>query len=176
MLTDKNLPWPDVPSTIPAMLDIRLIRDQPDFVKSRVATRGGEDALKIGQVLEVDVARRKAETAVQELNGQRKSLSKKIGAMRGRNEPTAEIEAQVRKIGDDIVALNDELSRLDEKQRGLLLQIPNLPHAAVPEGADASGNKLVRQWGEKPAIAGDVQDHVKIGERLGLLISSAPPG
>ncbi len=150
------------------MLDIRLIRDQPDLVKSRLATRGGDDAAKVDQVLEVDVARRKAETAVQQLNGERKSLSKNIGAMRGRNEPTAEIEARVRKMGDEITAFNEQVTELDEKQRALLLQIPNLPNEAVPEGSDASGNKEVRSWGEKPALNGEVQDHVTIGERLGL--------
>ncbi len=151
-----------------AMLDIRLIRDQPDFVKSRVATRGGDDAAKVDQVLEVDGARRKGETALQQLNAERKSLSKKIGALRGRNEPTADIEAQVRKIGDDIAALTDQVTKLDEQQSALLLQIPNLPNASVPEGADATANKVVRSWGDKPEIEGKVQDHVQIGERLGL--------
>lgn len=60
------------------MLDIRLIREQPDFVKARVATRGGDDAAKIDEVLRVDAERRKAETALQQLNGDRKRLSKEI--------------------------------------------------------------------------------------------------
>lgn len=151
-----------------AMLDIRLIRDQPDFVKSRVATRGGDDAAKVDQVLEVDAARRQAETALQQLNAERKSLSKKIGAMRGRKEETADIEAQVRRIGDDISALTDQVTKLDEQQSALLLQIPNLPNASVPEGADATANKVVRSWGAKPVTEGEVQDHVQVGERLGL--------
>jgi seryl-tRNA synthetase len=68
------------------MLDIRLIREQPDFVKSRLATRGGDDAAKIDEVLRVDTERRKAETALQQLNGDRKRLSKEIGGKRSRGE------------------------------------------------------------------------------------------
>ena len=68
------------------MLDIRLIREQPDFVKSRLATRGSGVADAVDEVLKVDVARRKAETAVQQLNGERKRLSKEIGGRRARGE------------------------------------------------------------------------------------------
>ena len=65
------------------MLDIRLIREQPDFVKSRLATRGGDDDVaKIDEVLRVDAERRKAETALQQLNADRKRLSKEIGGKR----------------------------------------------------------------------------------------------
>lgn len=66
------------------MLDIRLIREQPDFVKSRLATRGGDEQLKIDEVLAVDAERRKLETALQQCNADRKRLSKEIGGARSR--------------------------------------------------------------------------------------------
>src|SRR5256714_9088178 len=94
----------------PPMLDIRLIREQPDFVKSRLATRGGEDAVKIDEVLRVDAERRKAETELQKLQGDRKRLSKEIGGKRAKGEATDEIEAQVREIGERISLLNDQTS------------------------------------------------------------------
>ena len=78
--------WINACATLPAMLDIRLIRDQPDFVKSRLATRGGDDQLKIDEVLAVDAERRKLETALQQCNADRKRLSKEIGGARGRGE------------------------------------------------------------------------------------------
>ena len=168
MLPDKNLPGPVAPFRMGAMLDIRLIREKPDFVRSRVATRGGDDAAKIDQVLAVDVERRKTETALQQLNAERKSLSKQIGAMRGRKEPTEELEERVRLMADDIAAANGRATDLDEEQRDLLLQIPNLPNEAVPEGADASANRIVRSWGEKPSLPGTIEDHVAIGQRLRL--------
>jgi seryl-tRNA synthetase len=150
------------------MLDIRLIREQPDFVKSRIATRGGDDAAKIDEVLRVDATRRKAETALQQLNGDRKRLSKEIGGKRARGEASDELETRVREVGDQISLLNEQTSAADEEQKRLLLQIPNLPHANAPVGKDASENPVVRSWGEKPALSGTVLDHLALGTQLKL--------
>ena len=150
------------------MLDIRLIREQPDFVRSRLATRGGEDAAKIDEVLRVDAERRKAETALQQLNGDRKRLSKEIGGKRARGESSDELETRVREIGEQISLLNEQTSGADEAQKKLLLGIPNLPHANAPVGKDASENPVVRSWGEKPALSGAVLDHVALGTQLRL--------
>jgi seryl-tRNA synthetase len=150
------------------MLDIRLIREQPDFVKARVATRGGGDEAKIDELLGVDAARRKAETALQQLNADRKRLSKEIGAKRSRGETADELEAQVRQIGEGISVLTEQAANLDQQQRNLLLQIPNIPHELVPLGKDASANRVVRSWGEKPEFKGTVLDHVALGEKLKL--------
>jgi seryl-tRNA synthetase len=150
------------------MLDIRLIREQPDFVKSRLATRGGEDAAKIDEVLRVDAERRKAETASQELNGDRKRLSKEIGGKRAKGEAAEELETRVRGIGDQIALLNEQTSAADEQQKALLLGIPNLPHANAPVGKNPSDNPVVRSWGEKPELKGTVQDHVALGKKLKL--------
>ena len=150
------------------MLDIRLIREQPDFVKERLARRGGDDAVKIDELLQVDVERRKAETALQQLNGDRKRLSKEIGGKRSRGEASDDLESRVRVIGDQIAALHEQTLASEEKQRDLLLHIPNLPHTAAPVGKDASDNPIVRNWGEKPTIGGTVLDHVALGERLHL--------
>lgn len=150
------------------MLDIRFIREQPEFVKERLATRGGDDAAKIDELLRTDAGRRKAETALQQLNADRKRLSKEIGGKRSRGEASDEQEAQVREIGEQITALNAEASACEEGQKALLLNIPNLPHAAAPIGKDAADNPVIRTWGEKPQFAGPVLDHVTIGERLKL--------
>ncbi len=150
------------------MLDIRLIREQPDFVKSRLTTRGGDDAAKVDAVLEVDVERRKMETALQQLNADRKRLSKEIGGKRSRNESSDDLEERVRQIGDEIASLAERTTAAEEKQKTLLLEIANLPHANVPVGKDASANPVVRTWGEKPPLSGKIEDHVALGTRLGL--------
>ncbi len=149
------------------MLDIRLIRENPDHVKQRLATRGGALHLQIDAVLEIDAARRRRETELQRLQGERKRISKEIGAKKGNGEDTSEIEAHVRKIGEEISELNREATESENAQRAMLLGIPNLPHDAAPIGADASQNPVVKTWGEKPQIANPL-DHVKLGERLGL--------
>src|SRR5213076_3322600 len=128
----------------PPMLDIRLIREQPDFVKSRLATRGGDEAAKIDDVLRVDAERRKAETALQQCNADRKRLSKEIGGKRAKGEATEEIETRVREIGNEIAALNEQTTGFDQQQRELLLGIPNLPAETAPVGKDPSDNPFIR--------------------------------
>lgn len=147
------------------MLDIRLIREQPDFVKSRLATRGGDEPAKIDELLTVDAERRKLETALQRLNADRKRLSKEIGGARGRGENSTELEEQVRKIGDEIAELVRQTGEAEERQKTLLLNISNLPYADVPIGKSAADNPVVRSWGEKPEFTGAVLDHVALGAK-----------
>src|SRR2546423_4369166 len=151
----------------PPMLDIRLIREQPDFVKSRLATRGGDDAAKIDEILRVDAERRKAETALQQCNADRKRLSKEIGGKRAKGEATEEIEGRVREIGNEIATLTEQTSAFDEQQRELLLGIPNLPGATTPVGKDPSENPVIRTWGERPQLT-DAHDHAALGAKLKL--------
>ncbi|MBV9010216.1 MAG: serine--tRNA ligase [Verrucomicrobia bacterium] len=146
------------------MLDIRLIRENPDFVRGRLATRGGGDETRIDELVRIDAERRKAETALQALNAERKKLSKEIGAKRTRGDDAGELENRVRAIGDDIALLNEQTTAADKEQRDLLLQIPNLPHPEAPLGKDASANPVVREWGKKPDIAQPL-DHVALGNR-----------
>src|SRR6266853_851946 len=113
--------------------------------------------------------RRKAETELQQLQSERNRLSKEIGGKKSRNEATKDLEAEVRKIGDQIVDLNQRSASFDEQQRNLLLEIPNLPHESVPLGKDPSANKLVREWGTKLKLGGKALDHVALGEKLKIL-------
>jgi seryl-tRNA synthetase len=151
------------------MLDIRLIRERPDFVRDRLATRGGDDAAKIEEVLRVDSERRKTETELQHLQSERNRLSKEIGARKSKGAAAKELEAEVKKIGQKIVDLERRATRFDEQQRAFLLETPNLPHQSVPLGKDPSANKVVREWGTKPKPVGDLLDHVALGEKLKIL-------
>jgi seryl-tRNA synthetase len=150
------------------MLDIRLIREKPDFVKERLGRRGGEDQARIDELLKIDGERRKNETALQQLSAERNKLSKEIGGKRSRGEKTDELEARVRKIGEEIVDLSSGTNELETKQKDLLLQIPNLPYESVPLGKDPDANRVVRTWGEKPKLPGKVLDHVVLGQKLKL--------
>ena len=151
------------------MLDIHLIREKPDFVHERLATRGGDEAARIDELLKVDAERRKAETELQRLQSERNRLSKEIGARKSRGEATKELEGEVRKLGDATVDLNQRTAGSDEQQRNLLLEIPNLPHESVPLGKDPSANKVVREGGRKPKLAGKALDHVALAEKLKIL-------
>ena len=150
-----------------AVLDIRIVREQPDFVKSRLALRCSGDEAKIDELLRVDAERRKAETALQALNAERKKLSKEIGGMRSRGQDSLQLENRVRKIGEEIARLNEDVNLVDGQQKEMLLEIPNLPHLKVPIGKDASANPVVRSWGAKPNLDSPL-DHVTIGTNLKL--------
>jgi seryl-tRNA synthetase len=151
------------------MLDIRLIREKPDFVRERIATRGGGDEAKIDEVLQLDAVVRKTQTELQRLYAERNRLSKEIGAKRAKGEESRELVDQVNSIGSEINKLEQaslaEGSELHEQQ--LLLEIPNLPHESVPIGKDPSANRVVRSWGEKPQLTNPA-DHVALGTRLNL--------
>ena len=149
------------------MLDIRLIREKAHFVRERLATRGSGDEAKLDEVLRVDTERRKLETALQQLNADRKRLSKEIGGKKSRGETTDEVEQHVRQIGEQIAELNARATAAEDEQNNLLLQIANLPHASVPIGKDPGANRVVRSWGEKPRLTKPV-DHVALGTRLNL--------
>jgi seryl-tRNA synthetase len=149
------------------VLDIRIVREQPDFVKSRLALRCSGDEEKIDELLRVDAERRKAETALQALNAERKKLSKEIGGMRSRGQDSLQLENDVRKIGEEIARLNEDVNLVDGQQKEMLLEIPNLPHLKVPIGKDASANPVVRSWGAKPTLDSPL-DHVTIGTNLKL--------
>jgi seryl-tRNA synthetase len=150
------------------MLDIRLIRERPDFVRERLATRSADLVQQIDDVLKVDVERRRVETEVQQLNAGRNKLSKEIGMLRSKKESSAELEAKVRAIGEEIALLNGAVAAADEYQTKLLLGIPNLPHTNAPIGSDAEANSEVRVWGEKPTFPFPPLDHVDLGTKLGL--------
>jgi seryl-tRNA synthetase len=150
------------------MLDIRLIRDQPEQIISRLAVRGGDSHLRVQDILDCDRERRSAETRLQQVQADRKRMSKEIGMRKAQGEDTTAIETEVRALGEELARLNEAAALLDERQRELLLQLPNLPHERCPVGQDVSANPEVRVWGERFTYDFTPKSHVEIGERLGL--------
>ena len=150
------------------MLDIKVIRENPDLVKQRLATRNDESAGLIDEVLACDETRRKNETAKQALQSERKSTSKEIGKLRANGEDSSSIEAEVKKIGEQIKTLDDEASTAADRQEEILLNIPNVPHEECPVGSDDSANPVIRSWGQKPALM-KARDHLELAEAKGLI-------
>ena len=152
------------------MLDIRLIREKADYVKERLATRGGElFTAMVDGVLSIDEHRRSAETERQKLQGDRNRISKEIGMAKKKGEDTSAIEAEVRGIGDRIEQVSRDADALDAKQREIMLGIPNVPHDACPVGESSEQNPEVRRWGTKPEYAFTPKDHIALGSSLGIL-------
>jgi seryl-tRNA synthetase len=148
------------------MLDIRLLREDAVAVKARLATRTGNYSDLIDQILACDARRRESETRVQHLRAEKNRLSKEIGGLKKSGADSSDLEAQVKGFSDEMEELGRLATELDAEQRNLLLQVPNLPSAGLPEGRDAEANVAIKHWGE-PASS-NPEDHIAIGERLGL--------
>lgn len=150
------------------MLDIRLLRENPDSVKARLATRGPGHESAVDAVLAIDVERRATETALQGLQAERNRLSKEIGKLRATKQDSSALEAEVKTRSAEMQVLSEKSEKLGSDQQGILLTIPNLPQPAVPVGSDAAANPVLREWGKKPAVE-NPRDHMAIAESLGLV-------
>lgn len=151
------------------MLDIRLLRENADLIKQRLALRGGDLSPVVDQILAIDEQRRQAETERQALQGERNRTSKEIGIAKKNGEDTSAIEAQVREIGSRIDQIGKDADTADARQRELLLSLPNIPHDACPPGLTPEDNPVLRHWGEKPTHPFEPKDHVALCTKLGMV-------
>ncbi len=148
------------------MLDIRLIRERSDWVKAELA-KAGVDPGEIDQLLEVDAARRRLQGRLDEMRARRTRESKELGRL-GAEEREAR-RAEMRALGDEIGAGERELAALEERYRGRMLSIRNLPRPYVPVGASEADNKIVRGEGEPAKFDFAPKPHWELGERLGII-------
>lgn len=149
------------------MLDIRLIRENPEKINELLKRRNPE--LSIDKVIEIDVERRKIQTEADELRALRKTESQKIGEMKKRGENTDSIQEEVRAIGDKVKALEEKQVELDETQRSLLLHIPNIPDETTPVGASEEDNIVIHTHGDVPSFDFEFKPHWDIAEEKGLV-------
>lgn len=148
------------------MLDIQLLRKDLDGVAKRLAARGY--TLDVAAFSALEAERRAIQTRTEELQSRRNSLSKQIGAMKGKGEDTTALMAEVGGIGDEMKASAAGLEDVQARLSKLMLEMPNLPHESVPAGADEKGNVEVRRWGTPRQFDFEVKDHVDVGTPLGL--------
>ena len=151
------------------MLDLRLVRDRPEEVRRRLATRGGAAEHAIADVLRRDEARRAGIRAADELKAERNRVSEAIGQARRRGEDASAEQARMRETGERIKALDAEVKELEAEIESALLAIPNLPHPSVPVGATADDNPEVRRWGTPRTFGFAPRTHDELGEALALL-------
>jgi seryl-tRNA synthetase len=153
------------------VLDIKLIREKPDFVRQRLATRGAGDDALVEKILQTDDSRRKLLAEVEALKSQRNRVSKEIGALMGQKK-IEEAEAkkkETRDLGDRITQLDKQVADCDAERDKLMLQLPNLPHETVPVGKSAEDNPEIRTFGQKPNFAFKPKTHVELCESLKLV-------
>jgi len=151
------------------MLDIELLRKNPEFVKERLRLRREDYPRLLDEALRLDEERRSILRELEALRAERNSLSKEIGKRKSKGEQTAELEGKVKEIKEKIEGLEDKLSEVEEQLKGVMLSIPNIPHQSVPVGKDETENVEVRRWGVPRDFDFEPKAHYEIGEALGIL-------
>ena len=153
------------------MLDIKLIREQAEHFRERLAARQAGDESKIAEVLAFDEARRKGLAEVEQLKAERNRVSKEIGALMGQKkfEEAEAKKKETKDFGDRIVALDQQVAEAEAAREALLLSLPNLPHAKVVLGKSAADNPKVREWGEPAKFSFKPKPHVDLCESLKLV-------
>ncbi len=149
------------------MLDLKWIRENPDALDAALARRGA--APLSAAVLDLDKRHRVATTELQTLQSRRNDVSKQIGAVKGKGGDAAPLMAEVAQIKDRMTALEAEEKALGEDVRALLLTIPNVLSASVPEGKDETANVEVRKWGTPRTFNFTPKEHSDLGPALGLM-------
>ncbi len=154
------------------MLDITLLRKDLDSVVARLETRKKPQAfLDVDAFRALEGERKTIQMRTEELQSKRNTLSRQIGVMKGKGAPAAEVDAVMVEVASMKAELDASATRLDQIQadmQKLLLNVPNLPHATVPVGADEHGNQVLRSWGQPRSYDFAVRDHVDLGLPLGL--------
>ncbi len=149
------------------MLDIKRIRDNFDEVAEGLRRRGSEVALA-ERARDLDLQRRALVTRTDELKTLRNTRSKEIGALKKAGQDTTDVQADVRAIGDQITALDNQLREVEETLEKAMLSIPNVPCKSIPTGADAAANRVAKVEGVAPTYAFKPLDHIALGEKLGI--------
>jgi len=148
------------------MLDIKLIRDNPDLVKAGLAKKG--DKSDVGRILELDQKRREIIRKTEALKAERNKVSGEVAKKKKAGQDADDEIAAMRKVGDEIAQLDLRLSEVETDLHKAMTWLPNLPHESVPEGAEEN-KVVVREWGKIPKQKFTVKPHWDIGAELKIL-------
>jgi seryl-tRNA synthetase len=149
------------------MLDPQLLRSDIDTVAKRLAAR--PFVLDTAAFAALESERKTVQTRTQELQSTRNNAAKRIGQAKSRGEDVAPLMAEAAQANLELSGLEQKLQEIQDRLRDLLLHVPNLPHASVPEGKGAEDNVELRRVGTPKTFAFTAKDHTDLGDALGLL-------
>ncbi len=152
------------------MLDIKLIRSEPDFVRERLSHRSAEDAVQVDLILEIDARARAARTRMEETKAEMNARSKDIGKLRGQGNiaESEEMQGRVRALKAEFEAEEARVAQDETERDGILSKLPNLVHESVPAGGEEN-NVVLRTVGEPKRFSFTAKPHWEIAEQLGLI-------
>ena len=150
------------------MIDIQLLRKNPQEVAKRLATRG-PGAFDLNEFERFETTRKELQSAVQAAQSSRNRIAKDIGQAKAKGHDVSELMQQGEKLRSLLDESEKQLERLQAAFQDLLARIPNLPHESVPIGKSAADNPERRRWGTPRQFSFAPKDHVDVGEGLGGL-------
>lgn len=148
------------------MLDIQLIRENPEYVQKALAKRGLNVDFK--ELLEIDVKRREAMTEVEALKAKRNKASAEVGQLKRNGENADHVLAELKELSDEIKAKDDLVSELNAKQEEFLIGLPNMPAEEVRAGGKEN-NQVEKMYGEQPKFSFEPKSHIELEESLDLI-------
>jgi len=146
------------------MLDIKLIRDNPDLIRQALDKRG--DSAPLGEIIKLDEQHRQLLHQMETLRAQRNEVSKQLSKMA---DKPPQLIADMRQLGEKITSLEGETGQVATKLEDYLLLLPNIPATNVPIGKDERDNVVVRSWGEPRDFSFTPLPHWELGERLSII-------
>lgn len=146
------------------MLDLDMIRRDPDAVRQALGKRGEDSTLE--RILELDAERRGTIRERDELRARRNRVSQELGRS---GERPPELLEEMRRVGSNVKSLEEQLGKVEEELDALLLELPNMPLEDVPVGPDESANEVVRSWGEPEEFDFEPKAHWDLNEGLGII-------
>ncbi len=149
------------------MLDIKLLRDQLDFVKERIGSRGTR--IDWEQFAAIDRERREALAKCERLKERKNRLSGDIGKLKKSGQDATSLMREVEEVSEAVRSGEGPLAEVEKRFQDFVLWIPNMPHASVLLGAGTADNKEVKRWGVLPHFDFSPKNHWEIGEELGIL-------
>ncbi|MBQ7985673.1 MAG: serine--tRNA ligase [Clostridia bacterium] len=149
------------------MLDIKLLRTEPEKIKEALKNRAND--LDIAPAIELDAKRREILAKVEQMKAKQNEITKQIPAMKKAGENTDAIFAEMKELSNEIKELDAEVSEIDEKLRDFMLRIPNIPSDKAPIGTDDSDNVEVRKWSTPREFDFEAKAHWDIGTSLDIL-------
>jgi seryl-tRNA synthetase len=151
------------------MLDIRVIRENPEQVKQRLRVRNADFDAAIDELVEIDRARRDIIADSDAMKARQNAASKEIPRIKKEGGDVGAIMDEMKTLSEQVKERTAQLAALDERQNALLYAIPNTPHDSVPPGADSEANPEIRRWGQAPAFDFEPKPHWEVGAALGIL-------
>jgi len=149
------------------MLDPKLLRTQLEETARQLARRGF--ALDIQALATIEEKRKSVQVIAQQFQAERNAKSKAIGTAKAKGGDVARLMEEVANIGAALKQAETELEQVQRDIEEIVLGVPNLPHASVPDGRDEGGNRELRRWGEPRKFDFAAKDHVDLGAALGMM-------